>query len=137
MTGVAESVSGSLIWDSGDSLETLLLVLGKTGASQVFSSTNGSQAINVGLSGVGGVSRPRVSGAGNDQESLAGFGTGSLSGDSLTGQVTYIYTPTAVPAPSTWAMTLVGFAGLGYAAVGRKGARPCRLGLSGISRRLG
>jgi hypothetical protein len=48
---------------------------------------------------------------------------GALSGDSLTGQVTYTYTPAAVPEPSTWAMMLAGFAGLGYAAIRRKGAR--------------
>ena len=30
--------------------------------------------------------------------------------------------PPAVPEPSTWAMMLIGFAGLGYAAVRRKGA---------------
>ena len=31
--------------------------------------------------------------------------------------------PPAVPEPSTWAMMLIGFVGLGYAAVRRKGAR--------------
>ena len=30
--------------------------------------------------------------------------------------------PTAVPEPSTWAMMLLGFAGLGYAAIRRRGA---------------
>jgi hypothetical protein len=31
--------------------------------------------------------------------------------------------PLTAPEPSTWAMMLLGFAGLGYAAVRRKGAR--------------
>jgi hypothetical protein len=37
--------------------------------------------------------------------------------------VTYTYTPAAVPEPSTWAMMLVGFGGLGYAAIRRRGSR--------------
>jgi hypothetical protein len=48
---------------------------------------------------------------------------GTLSGDDLTGQVTYNYTPAAVPELSTWAMMVVGFAGVGYALVRRKPAR--------------
>jgi hypothetical protein len=42
----------------------------------------------------------------------------------LSGVVTYSSTPLtpAVPEPSTWAMMLIGFAGLGYAAARRKGA---------------
>jgi hypothetical protein len=31
--------------------------------------------------------------------------------------------PTAAPEPSTWAMMLLGFAGLGYAAIRRRNAR--------------
>jgi hypothetical protein len=48
---------------------------------------------------------------------------GTLSGV-LSGFVTYDYTPLApaVPEPSTWAMAMMGFAGLGYAAVRRRGA---------------
>jgi hypothetical protein len=33
-----------------------------------------------------------------------------------------VVSPPAVPEPSTWAMMLIGFAGLGYAAVRRNGA---------------
>ena len=61
-------------------------------------------------------------GFGTTQESLAASqspGIGTLSGDSLTGQLTYTYTPAAAPEASTWAMMLVGFAGLGYALVRR------------------
>jgi hypothetical protein len=65
-------------------------------------------------------------GLGTTQESLTVAQSpeiGTLSGDSLTGQVTYMYTPAAVPEPSTWAMMLLGLAGLGYGAIRRKGAR--------------
>jgi PEP-CTERM motif len=34
-----------------------------------------------------------------------------------------VLTPTAVPEPSTWAMMLLGFAGLGYAGYRRRCAR--------------
>jgi hypothetical protein len=42
----------------------------------------------------------------------------------LSGVVTYDYTPgtPVVPEPSTWAMMLIGFACLGYAALRRKDA---------------
>jgi len=51
-------------------------------------------------------------------------GVVSLSGQS--GTLTYEYTPTAspVPEPSTWAMLMIGFAGLGYAGY-RRARRPC------------
>jgi PEP-CTERM motif len=42
--------------------------------------------------------------------------------DSFTLDVGGVIPPPAVPEPSTWAMMLIGFAGLGYAAVRRKGA---------------
>jgi hypothetical protein len=116
LTGVAESVTGSLTWDFGEDIgQTLLLALQKTGASQFFLSSGmvGNQVINVSLSGAGGFQDPVFLGPGTTQESLAASGPGSLSGDSLTGQVTYTYTPAAVPEPSTWAMMLVGLAGLG------------------------
>src|SRR6476660_2331019 len=90
-----------------------------------FSSTSGSgaQAINVNLSGAGGVNDPLFVGVGTTQENVAvaqSPGTGTMSGDSLTGEVTYTYTPAQVPEPSTWAMMGLGFAGLGYAAIRRK-----------------
>jgi PEP-CTERM motif len=51
-------------------------------------------------------------------EYVVDWGSGAHA-DSLTIDVV---SPTAVPEPSTWAMMLVGFAGLGYAASRRKGA---------------
>jgi hypothetical protein len=131
LLGVAENVTGSPTWDPGDSSEQLLLVLAKTGVSQfIFASGSGAQAINVNLSGAGGVNDPLFVGVGTTQESLVvsqSPGAGTLSG-SLSGQVTYSYSPAPVPEPSTWAMMLIGFAGLGYAAARRKGvlrAIPC------------
>ena len=59
-------------------------------------------------------------GFGTTQESLAvaqSPGAGTLSGDSLTGELTFTYTPAAAPEVSTWAMMLVGFAGVGYVLV--------------------
>jgi hypothetical protein len=128
LLGVSESVSGSLTWDPGDGGEQLLLALAKTGASQFFfgSDTGGPQVIDVSLTGAAGFQDPGFVGVGTTQESLAAAqspGIGTLSGDSLSGQVTYTYTPAAVPEPSTWAMTLVGFGGLGYAAMQRRGSR--------------
>jgi hypothetical protein len=121
-------VTGSLTWDFGeDAGETLLLALAKTGASQIFTSGgDGSQGIDVSLTGAGGFQDPVFIGLGTTQESLTVAQSpeiGTLSGDSLTGQVTYMYTPAAVPEPSTWAMMLLGLAGLGYGAIRRKGAR--------------
>jgi hypothetical protein len=125
LTGVAESVTGSLTWNFGDDTgETLLLALAKTGASQfsLSSGPGGSQVIAVSLNGAGGFQDPAFLGPGTTQESLTASGPGTLSGDDLLGQVTYTYTPAAAPEASTWAMMLVGFAGLGYAVVRRKGA---------------
>jgi hypothetical protein len=127
LTSVNESVSGSLTWSPGASDQQLLLALGLTGATQFFfgSQSGDPQVINVSLNGAGGFQDPAFIGTGTTQESLSAAqspGIGTLSGDSLTGHVTYNYTPAAVPEPSTWAMMPVGFAGLGYAAV-RKGAR--------------
>jgi PEP-CTERM motif len=50
-----------------------------------------------------------------DGDSLASIG-------SITGTITYTYsTPTSAPEPSTWAMMLLGFAGLGF--VGYRASR--------------
>jgi hypothetical protein len=124
LLSVSESVTGPLTWNFGDSLgDTLLLAMGKTGASQFFlsSDASGSQDITVGLSGAGTF---QFIGFGTSQESLAVSGPGTLSGDSLMGELTFTYTPAAAPEASTWAMMLVGFAGLGYAVVRRKQVSP-------------
>jgi hypothetical protein len=128
LLSVAESVTGSPTWNPADSGDQLLLVLTLTGVSQfIFASGGGAQAINVNLSGAGGVNDPLFVGMGTTQERLAASespNVGTLSGD-LTGKVTYSFTPgpAPVPEPSTWAMMVLGFAGLGYA-FKRSGARP-------------
>jgi hypothetical protein len=64
------------------------------------------------------------------QQALLGVSDDSIGGsfkfrdvEFLSGVATYNYMPAGspVPEPSTWAMMLVGFAGLGYAAARRKG----------------
>jgi hypothetical protein len=126
---VAEAVTGPLTWSPGDSNEQLLLVLGKTGTSQFFSASQSGdpQVINVNLTGAGGVQDPAFVGFGTTQETLAvsqSPGVGTVSGDSLIGQLTFTYTPAPAPEAPTWAMMLLGFAGLGYAVVRRKQASP-------------
>jgi PEP-CTERM motif len=123
LLSAGEFVTGPLTWDFGDANGTpLFLSLRKTDAFQSFTSgANGSQVINVSLNGAAGFQAPQFLGPGTTQESLFASGSGSLSGD-LTGQVVYTYTPALVPEPSTWALMLLGFAGLGYAAVRRKDA---------------
>ena len=127
LTGVSESVSGSLTWSPGDSDQELLLALAKQARASFSSVRSGRFSSHQRQSERrGGFQDPAFIGTGTTQESLSAAqspGIGTLSGDSLTGQVTYNYTPAAVPEPSTWAMMLVGFAGLGYAVVRRKPAR--------------
>jgi hypothetical protein len=86
LTGVAESVTGSLTWDFGeDAGETLLLALAKTGASQIFTlGGDGSQVIVVSLNGAGncGLSNRRVPGLREAALELAAgvcFGNTALS----------------------------------------------------------
>lgn len=136
LTEVSQTISGSLTWTPGADPADLTLFsrrLGET-SSQTFmsSSSRNPRIIDVDLNSEA-----------SDSETLSTFtGIGAivsffearetprrppgvLSGI-LSGAVTYDYTPAtpAVPEPATWAMMLTGFAGLGYAAIRRKGARP-------------
>jgi PEP-CTERM motif len=136
LTEVSQTISGSLTWTPGADPADLTLFsrrLGET-SSQTFmsSSSKNPRIIDVDLNSEA-----------SDSETLSTFtGIGAivsffearetprrppgvLSGI-LSGAVTYDYTPAtpAVPEPATWAMMLTGFAGLGYAAIRRKGARP-------------
>ena len=124
LTHVDESLTGSATWSLADPGETLLFVLGLTSATQLFTSTGDQTPIVVNMSGVSPAS-PTFIGPGSITETLFSRGQGTLSSAALTGTMTYTYTPSVgspVPEPSTWAMMLIGFAGLGYAAVRRKGA---------------
>jgi hypothetical protein len=87
----------------------------------MFSSDGDTLPIDINLNGAG------VSIGSGPQQALLSlsdtFG-GSLSRGSLEGLITYTFTPAGPPAPepSTWAMLLMGFAGLSYAAVVRRRA---------------
>jgi PEP-CTERM motif len=130
LTSVTETVTGPLTWLPGDPGEELRLVSSLSGTGQVFFAfaTGGATPINVNLNAVA-PAPTRFEGQGTFQETLIFLGGDSLSGDPLSGKFTYTFTPfavppvpPAVPEPSTWAMMLIGFAGLGYAAVRRKPA---------------
>jgi hypothetical protein len=100
-----------------------------TTANQMFpaSATGGPQVIDVDLNGAS--TAYLFEGPGTSHEHLfSRRSDGTLSGDPLSGEFTYTFTPSAtsplppaVPEPSTWAMMVIGFAGLSYAAVRRKG----------------
>jgi hypothetical protein len=135
LTEVSQTISGSLTWTPGADPAELTLFsrrLGET-SSQTFmsSSSKDPRVIDVDLNSEA-----------SDTETLSTFTgvgaivsffearetprrpPGGLSGV-LSGFVTYDYTPAtpAVPEPATWTMMLIGFAGVGFAAVRRKGAR--------------
>ena len=131
LTGVAISVSGDLMWTPGEENghvpppATLLLVLSPITASQMVTvpANSGEQDVMVDLNGAAATA---LIGPGVQTELLSAFDSsdGEFDRTVLNGTVTYTYTPSdaPVPEPSTWAMMLVGFAGLGYAAVRRKTA---------------
>ena len=82
-----------------------------------------------------GAAAAALIGPGVQTELLSAFDSsdGEFDRTVSNGTVTYTYTPSnaPVPEPSTWAMMLVGFAGLGYAAVRRKTALGRGLRVSG------
>ena len=130
LTGVAISVSGDLMWTTGKEAghsptATLLLVLSPITASQsVTTSADGhTEDVQVDLNGAAAAA---LIGPGIQTELLSAFDSsdGEFARTVLNGTVTYTYAPSSapIPEPSTWAMMLVGFAGLGYAAVRRRGA---------------
>jgi hypothetical protein len=126
LTDATLSLTGSLRWTS--SAATLNLTLtGPITASQILTNPFGGQ-VEVDLEG----SASRI-GSGPQTENLNlndGAQGSRVFRTFLDGLVTYDYTPPppppsstaplAAPEPSTWAMMLIGFAGLGYAAVRRK-----------------
>ena len=146
LNSVTETVTGSLTWTTGRKFELsggqsgavgAILKLSDDTATQTFRSfTSAPQLINVDVSGTESDSADLLSyigkGATTAYFSLLGSGTASqtLSAATLTGTLTYNYTPppagvpasAPVPEPSTWAMMLVGLAGLSFAAVRRKRA---------------
>jgi hypothetical protein len=139
LQSVTASVSGSLVWDTGDAVTSELTVaddlISGFGNLQNFASPEGGgqSVIHAGLNGPG--DPVLFEGKGTSQEELdffqiPGSPTATISDATFIGTVTYIYTPAAtspaIPEPSTWAMVLLGFAGLGCAAVRRKGVARSR-----------
>jgi hypothetical protein len=132
LTLVTESITGPLTWSTNNPGEQLQLIAMLTSAGQLVSAsvTGSATHVKVSLNGVSN-NASLFQRLGTAQETLFARGSDdNLSGDPLFGQFTYFYTPAvpptppptgAVPEPSTWAMMLIGFAGLSYA-VRRRGA---------------
>jgi hypothetical protein len=125
LTGATVSLTGMTLWTPGppgplEPPATLAVVLvSPIPASHVFS-FDVPTTIDIDLNGAAPAA---AIGSGPQQELLNTTDTsdGTLSATTLDGTVTYTFTPT-IPEPSTWAMILFGFAGLGYAALRRKAA---------------
>jgi PEP-CTERM motif len=127
---VSEFVSGSVSWKPGTRGASLRLTIGQIAAQRKFTSPSGNPTfINIELEGdklTGG-----FTGKGPIEQNLISFEfpEGKFDG-TIGGDITYTYIPApsnvgggspgTAPEPSTWAMMLMGFAGLGYAAVRRK-----------------
>jgi PEP-CTERM motif len=147
LNGVSETISGSLTWTTGRKFELSGGQSGAFGANlqlsddtavQTFRSfTSSPQIIDIDVSGTDSNAGDLLAfiGKGTTTTYVALLGSGTtgqtLSAATLEGTLTYDYTPppagiptsAAVPEPSTWAMMVVGFAGLGYAALRRKRSR--------------
>jgi opacity protein-like surface antigen len=131
LTSAQVYLTGSLTWAPGSPIgpfgAMLALILAPPiPASQVFMSAT-PDTIDVVLNGV---AAGFAIGPGPQQELLeasdSSDGGSFTAGGVLSGTVTYTFTPAVptVPEPSTWALMLIGFAGLGYVALRRKGAVP-------------
>jgi hypothetical protein len=137
LTDATLSLTGPMAWTSdahdGDDPLTLLAHLSSPfGASQMFLGRRGGVVNRMDFD-MEGTASPSGLGPGSQMEILTlsdGTTLGRVFRTVLEGTVAYDFTPPppsstaplAAPEPSTWAMMLVGFAGLGYAAVRRKGA---------------
>jgi hypothetical protein len=130
LMGATVSLTGSTIWTSSSSPATLVMELSLPIPSSEFFPFLGEpgdpQTVEIDMTGTAG---PGAIGPDRQEEELSvsdSPGDGTLGSAVLRGTVTYTFTRagSAVPEPSTWAMMLVGFAGLGYAALRRKAAVP-------------
>jgi hypothetical protein len=131
---VSQTISGSLTWTPGADPSELELFSRRLSqqSSQTFLSSSSTDPRVIDVDLMSEASDPRTLSIFTGIGSIVSFfearetprrPRGTLSGV-LSGFVTYDYTPVApaVPEPSTWAMLMIGFAGLGYAAVRRRGA---------------
>jgi PEP-CTERM motif len=128
LMGATVSLMGSTIWTSSSSPATLSMELSLPIPSSEFFPFGGEpgdpQTVEIDMTGTvppGGIGPDR------HEEELSvsdSPGDGTLGSAVLRGTVTYTFTRagSTVPEPSTWAMMLVGLAGLGYAALRRRGA---------------
>jgi hypothetical protein len=141
LTSISETLSGSPTWTPGSSPATLSILLillpaidqatfigGPAGDAEVINVNlmlQASDKTTLALFSAVGTTQVEV---GAEEDPLEMPNLGTLSG-TLSGTLTYTFTPAAggvptVPELSTWAMMLVGFAGLGYAALRRKATVP-------------
>jgi hypothetical protein len=137
---VTATISGSIKEASIADNPTLALSFGVDTSITVFADGDvfnlaPSGTININLSGTAptddfdffnGVLGTPVASIDVDRFSVPANTTVIESVGPLTGSITYTYTPAAtltlsVPEPSTWAMMLLGFVGLGYAGVRARG----------------
>lgn len=124
---VSQTINGSLTWTLGVDPSELDLFSRRLSqrSSQTFSSSSSTDPRVIDVDLVSESSDPETlsvfTGIGAIVSFFEARGTprrppGTLSG-MLSSFVTYDYTPAtpAIPEPSTWAMTMIGFVGLGYA----------------------
>jgi PEP-CTERM motif len=128
LTSATQSLTGSTTWTPSESTlgpgisATLLMgLVSPIPSVQVFASIF-PEMIFVDLTGA-----TTTIGSGLQVTTLSADDTsdgGTLTPATLDGTVTYTFTPVVptIPEPSTWAMMLIGFAGLGYAASRRRSA---------------
>jgi hypothetical protein len=129
LTGAAISLSGSPTWTPGtppagasDEVFTVALVSPFFAFQNYFSFHDAPEVIEIDLAGAASGAAIR---SGPQQELLKAFDStdgGTVSDATLDGAVTYTFVPVtpSAPEPTTWAMMLLGFAGLGYLAVARR-----------------